>query len=66
MPQSCCTRDSSYNNNTLHCEKYFTRGCHGPLHRIVSESVMMIGSSALAVGVVQVNECRTLGVYFVC
>jgi len=54
MPQSCCTHDSSYDNNNLICDNYFTRGCHGPLQEIVSESVMMIGSSALIIGVVQI------------
>lgn len=54
MPQSCCVRDSDYDSNSLTCRNYFTRGCHGPLHSIVSQSVMMIGSSALLVGVVQI------------
>lgn len=55
MPKSCCQRDTNYDNNNFMCDYYFTRGCHGPLNSILSESVMMIGSSALIIGVVQVN-----------
>jgi len=54
MPQSCCTHNSDYDNINLICDNYFTKGCHGPLQEIVSESVMMIGSSALIIGVVQI------------
>jgi len=54
MPQSCCKYGSSYDNNNLICDEYFTRGCQSPLQAIVSESVMMIGSSALIIGVVQI------------
>jgi CD63 antigen len=54
MPQSCCLPDSSYDKINFICNNYFTRGCHGPLYTIVSESVMMIGSSALIIGVVQI------------
>lgn len=54
MPQSCCTRDSSYDKDSFRCQTYFTRGCHGPLHQIVSQSVMIWGSSALFIGIVQI------------
>ncbi|KAJ6632654.1 CD63 antigen [Pseudolycoriella hygida] len=54
MPKSCCQPNSNYDMNYYTCERYFTRGCHGPVNSIVSQSVMMIGSSALAVGVVQI------------
>lgn len=55
MPKSCCIRDTNYDSIYFMCDEYFTRGCHGPLTSILSESVMMIGSSALIIGVVQVN-----------
>ncbi|KAG4071970.1 hypothetical protein HA402_006131 [Bradysia odoriphaga] len=54
MPQSCCVRDSAYNKETLRCDYYFTRGCHGPLNQIVSQSVMIWGSSALFIGIIQI------------
>jgi CD63 antigen len=54
MPPSCCRPDSNYDKINYTCDKYFTRGCFGPLHEIVSESVMLIGSSALIIGVVQI------------
>jgi len=52
MPQSCCVRNSNYVNLT--CEKYHTSGCFVPIHQIVSESIMMIGSSTLVVSVLQI------------
>jgi len=54
MPQSCCVRDSAYDKVSLHCDTYFTRGCHGPLNQIVSQSVMIWGSSALFIGIIQI------------
>jgi len=54
VPKSCCRRGSYYDQHNSVCAEYFTRGCHGPLNTIVSQSVMMIGSSALIVGVVQI------------
>jgi len=54
MPQSCCIHGSSYDYTNLICDDYFTRGCQGPLQAVLSESVMMIGSSALIIGVVQI------------
>lgn len=52
MPVSCCVRDSDYVNLT--CNEYYEKGCTDPLHQIVSESIMMIGSSSLVLAVVQV------------
>lgn len=55
MPKSCCVRDSEYNNGALRCDgSYYTRGCHGPLNQIVSQSVMIWGTSALIIGIVQI------------
>lgn len=54
MPQSCCIRDSAYDKENLRCDTYFTRGCHGPLNQIVSQSVMIWGTSALFIGIVQI------------
>lgn len=52
MPASCCAKDSNYVN--LECEKAHTSGCFEPIHQVVSESIMMIGSSALVFAVIQV------------
>jgi hypothetical protein len=54
MPESCCVRDSFYDKVNLRCDNYFTRGCHGPLNQIVSQSVMIWGTSALFIGIVQI------------
>jgi len=54
MPQSCCVRDSAYDKESLRCDAHFTRGCHGPLNQIVSQSVMVWGSSALFIGIIQI------------
>jgi len=51
-PVSCCVQNSDYVNLT--CSEHYQKGCFDPIHQIVSESIMMIGSSALVFAVVQV------------
>lgn len=53
MPASCCVQYSNYVNLT--CENYHMSGCFEPIHDIVSQSIMTIGSSALVFAVVQVG-----------
>ncbi|KAJ6623025.1 Lysosomal acid glucosylceramidase, partial [Pseudolycoriella hygida] len=52
VPSSCCVPNTNYVNLT--CEQYHKSGCLEPIHQIVSESIMMIGSSALIFSVLQI------------
>ena len=45
VPRSCCRRHGGNN-----CETIFHRGCHGILHRIAVEGILISGSLALIIG----------------
>ncbi|KAG4072897.1 hypothetical protein HA402_002640 [Bradysia odoriphaga] len=52
MPSSCCLRDTNYVDLT--CDQYHNSGCFEPIHQIVSESVLIIGSLAFLLSVFQI------------
>ncbi|XP_037040420.1 CD151 antigen-like [Bradysia coprophila] len=52
MPATCCRPDSNYVGHT--CDQYHSTGCFEPIRQIVSESVLIIGSSALLFSVLQI------------
>lgn len=54
MPASCCVQNTDFVNST--CEESYTSGCFDPIHQIVIESIMTIGSAALVFAVVAVVQ----------
>ncbi|KAJ6644240.1 Tetraspanin-33 [Pseudolycoriella hygida] len=54
MPSSCCWTGSNYND--LSCEKHFHSGCNRYIREIFSETVMIIGSVALAIAGIEVTS----------
>jgi len=51
-PVSCCTKDSSYQNAT--CDNYFKDGCGEPMSQILSSTIMIMGTVALTISVIQI------------
>lgn len=52
MPSSCCMEGSNYNN--LSCDEYYHYGCRTHVREVISETVMIIGSVALGIAVLEV------------
>jgi len=51
-PVSCCTRESSYENTS--CDNYFKDGCSECIREILSSSIMIMGTVALTISVLQI------------
>ncbi|KAJ6634062.1 Tetraspanin-6 [Pseudolycoriella hygida] len=51
LPSSCCTRGSNYNDLT--CDNYYRNGCTIHIREFFSETVMIVGSVALAISVLE-------------
>lgn len=52
-PASCCTQDSSYKNNT--CDNYYQEGCTMHVTDFISETMLIVATLLLAIGVLQVR-----------
>lgn len=51
-PASCCTKESAYQNMT--CENYYQKGCNMFVREFVAETILIIGTTLLAIGVMEV------------
>jgi len=51
-PSSCCTKESGYKNFT--CENYYEIGCGEHMRAIISSNIMIMGSVAFTISIVQV------------
>jgi len=51
-PVSCCTKESSYENTS--CDNYFKDGCSEHLTEVLSSSIMIMGTVALTISVLQI------------
>lgn len=52
MPASCCVDGSNYNDLT--CDKHYQLGCRIHVREVISSTVMIVGSVALAIAVFEV------------
>ncbi|XP_037036039.1 CD63 antigen-like [Bradysia coprophila] len=52
MPASCCVQFTNYVNLT--CDKYHTSGCFEAIYQIVTQSMMLIGTLALLLSILQI------------
>lgn len=53
MPASCCLPLADYVN--LACEQYHTSGCFDAIYQIVSKSLLLVGTFALLISILQVK-----------
>lgn len=53
-PASCCTEQSSYQNNT--CDILYEKGCTMYVVDFISETILIVATVLLAIGVLQVRS----------